>query len=205
MDEALIVVDIQNDFLPGGALAVSCGDDIIEPVNRLMERFSCVVLTQDFHPECHVSFASTHAGKKPLDLVDVPYGQQMLWPDHCVAGSRGAEFAPALNTARATAIVRKGCRASVDSYSGFLEADRKTATGLSGFLSSQGVRRVYVCGLATDFCVSWTALDAVRFGFECSVIEEAARAIDTGGSLVHAKDAWQKAGVHTVAIADLLA
>jgi nicotinamidase/pyrazinamidase len=185
-DTALIVVDVQIDFCPGGALAVAGGDAIVPLVNALMPRFATVVLTQDWHPAGHISFASSHVGKQPFETVDVAYGRQVLWPDHCVIGTRGADFHPALDTRCAQMIVRKGFRAGVDSYSGFKEADRATVTGLGGFLKERGVKRALVCGLATDFCVAWTALDARAFGLDVAVVEDACRGIDANGSLAAA-------------------
>ena len=186
MTAALIVVDIQNDFLPGGALAVPRGDETVAIANRLMPLFPTVVLTADWHPADHSSFASQHAGKSPYDVVPMPYGNQVLWPDHCVAGTSGADFAAGLETVRAHAVIRKGTDKNCDSYSGFLAADRKTPTGLAGYLKSRGVTTVFVCGLATDFCVAWTAQDAAAAGFKTYLIEDASRAIDAGGSLAAA-------------------
>lgn len=189
---ALIVVDVQNDFCEGGALAVPGGDEIVPVINRLGLRFANVVLTQDWHPAGHVSFASTH-GKAPLESVSLSYGEQRLWPDHCVQGTRGAELHPALELPHAQAVIRKGHRRELDSYSSFVEADGKTPTGLGGYLRERKITRVIICGLATDFCVSWSAQDAARMGFEVVVIEEACRAIDVDGSLEHA---WaQMAGI----------
>jgi nicotinamidase/pyrazinamidase len=191
----LIIVDVQNDFLPGGALAVPGGDEIISAVNRLARRFENVVLTQDWHPAGHVSFAASHAGRKPFETIELAYGAQVLWPTHCVQGSKGAEFAAALDVPHAQMIVRKGFHREVDSYSGFLEADRKTPTGLAGYLRERGLERCYIIGLATDFCVAWTALDARRLDFEATVIEDACRGIDTGGSLERAWKEMEAAGV----------
>lgn len=180
--DALLVVDVQNDFVPGGALAVTAGDAIVPGVNAMMARFSCagamVVLTQDWHPPRHRSFASAHPGAKPFDPHEEPGIGPVLWPDHCVAGTRGAELHPALDTRLAHAIVRKGWRPDVDSYSAFLENDRRTPTGLDGLLRSAGVRRVFVCGLALDFCVAYSARDAREHGFEVVVIEDLCRGID---------------------------
>lgn len=194
MTAALIVVDIQNDFLPGGALAVPRGDETVAIVNRLMPLFSTVVLTADWHPADHSSFASQYAGKSPYDVVPMPYGNQVLWPDHCVAGTSGADFAAGLETVRAHAVIRKGTDKNCDSYSGFLAADRKTPTGLAGYLKSRGVTTVFVCGLATDFCVAWTAQDAAAAGFKTYLIEDASRAIDAGGSLAAAMAGLKTAG-----------
>ena len=198
MTAALIVVDIQNDFLPGGALAVPRGDETVAIANRLMPLFPTVVLTADWHPADHSSFASQHAGKSPYDVVPMPYGSQVLWPDHCVAGTSGADFAAGLETVRAHAVIRKGTDKNCDSYSGFLAADRKTPTGLAGYLKSRGVTTVFVCGLATDFCVAWTAQDAAVAGFKTYLIEDASRAIDAGGSLAAAMAGLKTAGVGVI-------
>lgn len=198
MTAALIVVDIQNDFLPGGALAVPRGDETVAIANRLMPLFPTVVLTADWHPADHASFASQHAGKSPYDVVPMPYGNQVLWPDHCVAGTTGADFAAGLETVRAHAVIRKGTDKNCDSYSGFLAADRKTPTGLAGYLKSRGVTTVFVCGLATDFCVAWTAQDAAVAGFKTYLIEDASRAIDAGGSLAAAMAGLKTAGVGVI-------
>lgn len=198
MTAALIVVDIQNDFLPGGALEVPRGDETVAIANRLMPLFSTVVLTADWHPADHSSFASQHTGKSPYDVVPMPYGNQVLWPDHCVAGTSGADFAAGLETVRAHAVIRKGTDKNCDSYSGFLAADRKTPTGLAGYLKSRGVTTVFVCGLATDFCVAWTAQDAAAAGFKTYLIEDASRAIDAGGSLAAAMAGLKTAGVGVI-------
>jgi nicotinamidase/pyrazinamidase len=201
--DALLVVDVQNDFLPGGALAVARGDEILPLVNRIAARFAIVVLTQDWHPAGHASFASSHPGKRPFQKMRMPYGEQVLWPDHCVQGSAGAAFAAGLDIPHAQLVIRKGHQRRVDSYSAFLEADRKTKTGLDGYLKSRGVKRVFCAGLATDFCVAWTALDARRFGLQAAVIEDACRAIDADGSLETAWKAMQKAGVRRLSSASL--
>ena len=199
---ALIVVDVQNDFCPGGSLAVVGGDEIVPLVNEFAERFTTVVLTQDWHPAGHSSFASSHPGHQPFETVAMPYGTQVLWPDHCVQGSAGAAFHPGLDLTMAQAVIRKGCRREVDSYSGFVEADRTTPTGLGGYLKERGIARVMVVGLATDFCVNWTAQDAVRQGFETIVIEEACRAIDLDGSLDRAWVEMTALGVRRARLAD---
>ena len=208
-DEALarclIVVDVQNDFCPGGALAVPQGDEVVSVINRLAARFDNVVLTQDWHPRGHASFASSHPGKKPFESIELSYGTQVLWPDHCVQGTSGAGFHPKLATERAQLVVRKGFHRDIDSYSGFLEADRETTTGLAGFLKEKGLRQLYVCGLATDFCVAWTALDARATGFEVGVIEDACRAIDLDGSLARAWRELEAAGVKRIGSGTLLA
>ena len=203
-DAALLLVDIQNDFCERGALAVPEGDAVVPLVNALATRCPLVVLTQDWHPADHLSFASQHPGKRAFESVTLPYGEQVLWPDHCVAGSAGAAFHPGLDTTRAQLVIRKGCNRAVDSYSAFLEADRSTRTGLDGYLASRGVRQVFVCGLATDYCVAWTALDARRFGFEAAVIEEACRAIDLDGSLARAWAEMDAAGVRRARASDIV-
>jgi nicotinamidase/pyrazinamidase len=197
-DTVLLVMDVQNDFLPGGALAVPRGDEVVPVVSRLAGKFANVILTQDWHPPQHVSFASQHAGRRPFETIELPYGRQVLWPDHCVQGSRGAEFAAGLSIAHAQAVIRKGYHAHADSYSALLEADRVTPTGLAGLLRERGIRRVFCCGLATDFCVAWSALDAQAAGFETTVVEDACRAIDTGGSLAAARRGLAAAGVRLV-------
>jgi nicotinamidase/pyrazinamidase len=194
-DACLVVVDVQNDFMPGGALAVPKGDEVVPVINRLAARFENVLLTQDWHPRGHASFASSHPGKKAFETIELPYGRQVLWPDHCVQGTAGAAFHPDLDVTRAQLIIRKGHHRDIDSYSGFLEADRKTSTGLAGFLKEKGFRELFVCGLATDFCVAWTAIDARAAGFDTALIEDASRAIDLDGSLVRARADMHAAGV----------
>jgi nicotinamidase/pyrazinamidase len=191
----LIVVDVQTDFCPGGALAVPRGDEVVPVINRLAARYDDVVLTQDWHPRGHASFASSHPGRKPFETIVLPYGEQVLWPDHCVQGTAGAAFHPDLRIEKTQLIVRKGFRSDIDSYSGFVEADRRTPTGLAGYLKERGFRSLLVCGLATDFCVAWTALDARAAGFEVAVIEEACRAIDLDGSAAKAWERMSAAGV----------
>lgn len=200
---ALIVVDVQNSFVAGGSLAVPRGDEVVPLINALARKFENVVLTQDWHPPGHRSFASSHPGKKPFDLVALDYGNQILWPDHCIQGSDGARFHPDLAVAHAQLILRKGYHRGVDSYSAFVEADGKTQTGLAGYLRERGIAKVYVCGLATDFCVAWTALDACKLGFEAAVIEDACRAIDTQGSLAAAWQRMERAGVGRIRSSDL--
>ena len=202
--DCLIVVDVQNDFCPGGALEVKQGDEIVPLVNQLARKFENVVVTQDWHPREHASFASSHAGRKPFETKRLRYGEQVLWPDHCVQGTRGAALHDGLDLPQAQLVLRKGFHRNVDSYSAFLEADRKTKTGLDGYLRSRGVKRVYCVGLATDFCVAWTALDARRFRLAAVVIEDACRAIDAGGSLENAWREMRKAGVKRVTSASLL-
>lgn len=192
---ALIVVDLQVDFCPGGALAVAGGDEIVGPVNALMAEHDAVVLTQDWHPADHSSFASNHSGAQPFGTATLPYGDQVLWPDHCVIGSDGAAFHPGLDLRRADLIVRKGFRQEIDSYSAFFENDRRTPTGLAGYLRDRGLTDLRFVGLAHDFCVAWSALDAARLGFSATVIEGATRAIDLNGSREAAQAAMRAAGV----------
>lgn len=194
-DTALLVIDVQNDFCPKGALAVSGGDEIVSGINALMSDHAAVVLTQDWHPAGHSSFASSHAGKGPYELTEMPYGPQALWPDHCVIGSHGAAFHPDLNTNAAQMIVRKGFRPQIDSYSAFFENDRSTATGLHGYLQERGIRSLVLTGLATDFCVAYSALDAARLGYAVELRESLCRAIDLDGSLATAKSHMLEAGV----------
>jgi nicotinamidase/pyrazinamidase len=203
-DEVLLVIDVQNDFMPGGALAVARGDEIVPVVNRLAQVFTQVVLTQDWHPRSHVSFAANHAGRAPFETIALPYGEQVLWPTHCVQDTAGAALHRDLEVARARAVIRKGHHPGVDSYSAFLEADRATPTGLAGYLRELGIKRVWCCGLATDYCVAWSALDARAAGFEVSLIEDATRAIDLNGSLDAAWRDLHAAGVARVQAADVL-
>jgi nicotinamidase/pyrazinamidase len=193
--DVLVVIDVQVDFLPGGALAVPDGDGVIGPVNALAARFRHVVLTQDWHPPGHASFATRHPGKAAFETVGLAYGPQVLWPDHCVQGTPGAAFAPGLAVDRAELVIRKGHGREVDSYSAFLEADRRTPTGLAGYLRERGFTRLVLCGLATDYCVAWSATDAREAGFEALVVEDACRAIDRDGSLGQAWDRMARAGV----------
>ena len=201
--DLLLVIDVQVDFLPGGALPVRDGDAVVAPINALQHRFRHVVLMQDWHPADHVSFADTHPGRAPFETVALPYGPQMLWPRHCVQGSLGAGFAPGLATDRASLVVRKGLDPRVDSYSAFLEADRITRTGLAGALAERGITRVVLCGLATDFCVLWSALDARDAGFEAQVVEDAVRGIDVDGSLARAWARMEAAGVRRIGSAEI--
>lgn len=192
---ALLVIDVQNDFCPGGALAVPDGDAVVAGINALMDGFATVVLTQDWHPADHSSFASQHPGRAPMETTEMPYGPQVLWPDHCVQGSPGAAFHPALRTDPAQMILRKGFRRAIDSYSAFFENDRTTATGLEGWLRVRGITHLTLVGLATDFCVSFSALDAARLGFAVTLREDLCRAIDLAGSLAAAREAMRAAGV----------
>jgi nicotinamidase/pyrazinamidase len=196
--QALLIVDLQNDFCPGGALAVPEGDHVVPRVNRLAEAFDCVLQTQDWHPPGHHSFASQHAGKEPMETVQMDYGEQVLWPDHCVQGSEGARFPPDLDTRSVEAIFRKGFRPEIDSYSAFYENDHQTPTGLAGYLRARSIERLYLCGLATDFCVKWSALDARAEGFETFVVKGATRGIDVEGSLEEAWREMKNAGAHVV-------
>ena len=193
-NEALVVIDVQNDFCPGGALAVPGGDDIVFGINALMDEFPAVILTQDWHPTGHSSFATSHPDRQPYDSVEMPYGPQVLWPDHCIQGTPGAEFHPALRR-DADLILRKGFRPQVDSYSAFYENDHQTPTGLAGYLRERGVDSVTLVGLATDFCVNYSAMDGARLGFRVTVREDLTRAIDLQGSLAAARSAWAGAGV----------
>jgi nicotinamidase/pyrazinamidase len=195
MTHALIVIDVQNDFCPGGALAVTGGDEIVPGINARMSEFDAVILTQDWHPAGHSSFASSHAGKAPMEVIDMPYGPQVLWPDHCIQGSRGAAFHEDLDTDRADMIIRKGYNPKIDSYSGFFENDHSTATGLHGYLQTRGIDQLTMVGLATDFCVHFTAVDAASLGYTVTVDMALCRAIDLGGSLAGATDGMQAAGV----------
>jgi nicotinamidase/pyrazinamidase len=204
-NSALIVIDLQNDFCPGGALAVSGGDEIVPLVNRLAGSFDHVILTQDWHPAGHSSFASSHAGKAPFASIQMPYGLQTLWPDHCVQGTRGAEFHKDLRWTKAELVVRKGFRKAVDSYSAFFENDRKTPTGLAGCLRERGLTNLTLVGLATDYCVAYSALDAARLGFRTAVLVDACRAIDLQGSLAEAEKQMRAAGVRLGKTADLAA
>ena len=201
--DALVVIDLQNDFCPGGALAVAEGDIVVPVINAVALRFANIAVTQDWHPPGHISFASTH-GKAPFETIELPYGPQVMWPDHCIQGSFGAELHPGLELLGAQAIVRKGFHPDVDSYSGLVEADRTTKTGLGGYLRERGITRIFLAGLATDFCVAWTALDARAAGFDVVLVEDACRAIDLGGSLAKAMADMADAGVVTLASSALL-
>ena len=194
-NQALIVIDLQNDFCPGGALAVAQGDAIIAQINALMGQFQTVVLTQDWHPADHSSFAANHAGAAPFSTVQMPYGAQTLWPSHCVQGTKGAEFHPALRSDLAQLVLRKGFRAGIDSYSALFENDKTTPTGLDGYLRARGVTGLTLVGLATDYCVAFSALDAVAKGFDVTVLQDACRAIDLDGSLARQQQAMAAAGV----------
>jgi nicotinamidase/pyrazinamidase len=201
--DVLIVVDVQNDFCPGGALAVPQGDEIVTLVNRLAENFRDVVLTQDWHPAGHLSFASAHAGRSPYDTIAMPYGPQVLWPDHCVQGTPGAAFHSGLQIPHAGLILRKGLDRTIDSYSAFYENDRTTATGLTGYLRERGITRVFLAGLALDFCVRHSAEDAVREGFTVVVIEDACRGIDVRGSIAATRSSFATLRVGAIAAAEI--
>ena len=196
--EALVVIDVQNDFCPGGALAVAGGDEIVPIVNGLIQSFDHVVLTQDWHPAGHSSFASSHKGREPFETIAMPYGPQTLWPDHCVQGTAGALFHPDLAWTKAELVIRKGFRKGIDSYSAFYENDHTTPTGLGGYLRERGISKLTMVGLATDFCVAFSALDARRLGFDVTVRLDACRAIDLGGSLAAMTDRMREAGVKLV-------
>ena len=198
MSEALLVIDVQNDFCPKGSLAVAGGDMIIQPINAAMDKFDIVVLTQDWHPTDHKSFASSHANKEPFDTVVMSYGDQVLWPDHCIQGSMGARFHPDLNHTRADVIIRKGANPAVDSYSAFYENDKVTPTGLHGYLKNREVTKLTLVGLATDYCVAFSALDAAKLGYAVTVRLDMARGIDSDGSLKAAIDKMSKAGINLV-------
>jgi nicotinamidase/pyrazinamidase len=200
---ALLVIDVQNCFLPGGSLAVKDGDQVVPVINRIAKGFANVVMTQDWHTAGHISFASSHAGKKPFETVDLAYGKQVLWPDHCVQGTDGASLSKDLSIPQAGLVIRKGFHKDVDSYSAFTEADGKTTTGLAAYLKARKLKRLFVAGLATDFCVAWTALDARKAGFETYVVEDACRGIDTQGSLAKAWTDMAKAGVKRIQSSDI--
>ncbi|MET0221000.1 MAG: bifunctional nicotinamidase/pyrazinamidase [Tardiphaga sp.] len=201
----LLVIDVQNCFLPGGSLAVKDGDQVVPVINAMAKKFANVVMTQDWHTPGHISFASSHDGKKPFEAIDVKYGKQVLWPDHCVQGTDGAALSKDLSIPQAGLVLRKGFNKDVDSYSAFMEADGKTSTGLAAYLKTRKLQRVFVAGLATDFCVAWSALDARKAGFDVYVVEDACRGIDTQGSLAKAWADMNKAGVKRIMSGDLVA
>ena len=203
-DDVFIAVDLQYDFLPGGSLAVAGGDEIVPLINTLARKFTNVIFTQDWHPADHISFASQHDGKAPFEAIELDYGTQVLWPDHCVWNSHGAALSADLDIPHGQLIIRKGYNRQIDSYSGFQEADRETLTGLAGYLNERDVGRLYVVGLATDFCVGWTAIDAAAGGFDVTVIADATRAIDNAGSLAKAWADMEAAGVVRVMSKDIL-
>jgi nicotinamidase/pyrazinamidase len=195
---ALLIIDLQNDFCPGGALEVPAGDEVVPVINRLIPRFDCIIQTQDWHPAGHSSFASSHSGKDPFTTIEMPYGEQTLWPDHCVQGSSGAEFHPALEILKTQLIVRKGFRRDIDSYSAFYENDNETSTGLGGYLRERGIDTLYATGLATDFCVKWSVLDGLKEEFEVFVVEDAVKGIDIEGSVDQAWKEMEKAGARRI-------
>lgn len=202
--KALLVVDIQNDFCPGGALAVPGGDSIIPAVNKLIGHFDVIIQTQDWHPEGHLSFASSHEGKKPYETIELEYGTQVLWPDHCVQGTPGAEFHPGLDTLKTQVIIRKGFRPEIDSYSTFFENDQKTSTGLAGYLNERGIKDLYTVGLATDFCVKWSVLDGIDEKFTMNIVKDAVAGIDLDGSLDAAWSEMKEKGVRITTSDELL-
>ncbi len=202
---ALLVIDVQNCFLPGGSLAVKDGDQVVPVINKIARAFANVVMTQDWHTPGHISFASSHSGKKPFETVDLKYGKQVLWPDHCVQGSDGAALSKELAIPQAELVIRKGYHKDVDSYSAFTEADGRTTTGLAAWLKARKLKRLFVAGLATDFCVAWTAIDARKAGFDTYVVEDACRGIDTQGSLAKAWADMAKAGVKRIQSGDIAA
>ena len=202
--DALLVIDLQNDFCPGGALAIAGGDEIVPLVNALARAFPHVLLTQDWHPAGHISFASAHPGAKPYQTIAAPYGTQSLWPDHCVQNTRGAKFHPALDIPHAELVLRKGFRANIDSYSAFLENDHFTPTGLAGYLRERGLTRLFLCGLAYDFCVRFSAVDGTALDFECLVIEDATRAVKLPGSIDATRRAFAEAGIQRIQSEEIL-
>jgi nicotinamidase/pyrazinamidase len=202
--DALLIIDLQNDFCPGGALAVTDGDKIVPAINALAQRFEHVLLTRDWHPAKHISFASAHPGAQPYTSIPASYGLQTLWPDHCVQGTLGAELHPNLSVSHAELILRKGFREDIDSYSAFLENDHLTPTGLAGYLRERGLKRLFLCGLAYDFCVRFSAIDGTALDFECLVIEDACRAVGLPGSVVATDQAFEEAGIQRIQAADLL-
>ena len=202
--KALLIVDVQNDFCPGGALEVPNGDKIVPTINNLSQQFDVVVQTQDWHPAGHSSFASSHEGKNPFETIEMPYGEQVLWPDHCVQGSEGAKFHPDLDTDRSQLIIRKGFRKAIDSYSAFYENDDQTTTGLTGYLRARNIDTLYAVGLATDFCVKWSVIDGLKEGFDVHVVEDAVKGIDMEGSVEQAWNEMQDAGAEKVSSTNLL-
>ena len=201
---ALIVVDVQNGFTPGGNLAVANADQIIPNINQLGQYFDNIVITQDWHPQNHVSFAENHVAKQPFETIELDYGTQVLWPAHCVQGTADAELHPDLDLPTAQLVIRKGSHVHIDSYSAFLEADQKTTTGLAGYLKERGIDTVFIVGIATDFCVAWTAIDACKLGFQSYVISDATKSIDLNGSLQHAWQDMLAAGVKRILLKDIV-
>jgi nicotinamidase/pyrazinamidase len=201
---ALLIIDVQNDFCTGGALEVPAGDEIVPVINTLSGQFDTILQTQDWHPRGHSSFASSHEGKAAYDTVEMPYGQQVLWPDHCVQSSEGSDFHPELDTQNSQMIVRKGFRRQIDSYSAFFENDNTTATGLAGYLGERNITHLYAVGLATDFCVKWSVLDGLKEGFGVTVIEDAVKGIDMDGSVAGAWDEMQEAGAKRIQSSEII-
>ncbi len=202
--KTLLIVDVQNDFCPGGSLAVPQGDSVIPVINQLIESFDCIIQTQDWHPPGHSSFASIHEGKNPYETIQMDYGEQVLWPDHCIQKSPGAEFHSNLNTAKTQVIIRKGFREEIDSYSTFYENDQQTKTGLTGYLKNRGIHELHVCGLATDFCVKWSVLDGIKEGFTIHVIKDAVKGIDIDDSIQKAWQEMKSAGANVVVSSEVL-
>lgn len=202
--EALLIVDVQNDFCPGGALEVPEGDTVVPVINKLSEKFDHVIQTQDWHPEGHSSFASSHSNKEPFETIEMPYGKQVLWPDHCIQGSEGADFHPDLITTRSQLVIRKGFRKAIDSYSAFFENDDETPTGLTGYLKNRNIDTLYAVGLATDFCVKWSVVDGLKEGFNVTVIEDAVKGIDMDGSVSAAWDEMLEAGAQKATSREIL-
>lgn len=201
---ALLIIDVQNDFCPAGALEVPDGDAVVPVTNQLSKNFDVVIQTQDWHPEGHSSFASSHPEKNPFDTIEMPYGEQVLWPDHCVQGSEGADFHPKLDTQNTQLVVRKGFRKSIDSYSAFYENDNSTTTGLAGYLRERDIDTIYAVGLATDFCVKWSVIDGLKEGFEVFVVEDAVKGIDIEGSVEKAWEEMKRAGARQITSSNLL-
>ena len=202
--EALLIIDVQNEFCPGGALEVPDGDKVVAPINKLARQFDIVLQTQDWHPDGHSSFASSHDGKESYETIEMPYGQQVLWPDHCVQGSEGADFHPDLQTDRSQLIIRKGFRKEIDSYSAFYENDNQTSTGLTGYLRERDIQKLYAVGLATDFCLKWSVLDGIKEDFDLAVVEDAVKGIDIEGSVDQAWKEMLDAGAEKITSEALL-
>ena len=202
--DALMIIDVQNDFCKDGALEVPDANDVVPVINALIPKFDNIIQTRDWHPAGHHSFASSHDGKEPFDTIEMDYGTQVLWPDHCVQGSKGAEFHPDLNTTKSQVFIRKGFRKKIDSYSAFYENDQKTKTGLTGYLKDRGITQLYAVGLATDFCVKWSVLDGLKEGFKVTVIEDAVKGIDIEGSVNKAWNEMKKAGAEVVYSGNLI-
>lgn len=202
--KALLIIDVQNDFCSGGALEVPRGDTVVPVINKLSEHFDHVIQTQDWHPKGHSSFASSHKGRKPFETIEMPYGKQVLWPDHCVQDSKGADFHPDLVTTKSQLIIRKGFRKEIDSYSAFYENDDKTSTGLTGYLNERGIDHLFACGLATDFCVKWSVVDGLKEGFKVTVLEDAVKGIDMEGSVAESWNEMEDAGAERITSEQIL-